>query len=252
MRKLFLDVETRPSIVHAWSLFDLRVGTQQIVEPGSTICWAAKWADEKEIMFDSVHQSKPLAMFKRIHKLISEADAVIHYNGTRFDMPVLNKEFVVHGLAPPAPYKNIDLLRTARQQFKFLSNKMDFVSQHLGLEGKTAHKGHALWVGCMENDPASWKIMRRYNIQDVKILEKLYYRLLPWIKGHPNHSLYDPQDVPSCTNCGSANLQSRGYAFTQTLRYRRHVCNDCGSWGRSRASERLDEDLRDSITVKAN
>ena len=44
-------------------------------------------------------------MIKGIHKLLDECDAVIHYNGSKFDIPTLNKEFLLHGLHPPAPYK---------------------------------------------------------------------------------------------------------------------------------------------------
>ena len=57
------------------------------MESSYVLCWAAKWLGEDEIMFDSVHVSKPKKMLKRIHDLISESDAVIHYNGTKFDMP---------------------------------------------------------------------------------------------------------------------------------------------------------------------
>lgn len=72
-------------------------------------------------------------MLKQIHALLNEADAVVHYNGAKFDIPTLNKEFILHGLPPPAPYKQIDLLRTARSQFKFPSNKLDYIAQALDL-----------------------------------------------------------------------------------------------------------------------
>ena len=72
-------------------------------------------------------------MIKEIHKLVDEADAIITYNGKRFDMPILNKEFLLLGFDLPSPYKDIDLLNTARQNFKFASNKLDYISQELGI-----------------------------------------------------------------------------------------------------------------------
>lgn len=189
-------------------------------------------------MFDSVYQSTPTKMLRGVHKLLDEADAVIHYNGTKFDIPTINKEFILNGLPPPSPYKQIDLLKTARRQFKFPSNKLDYISKAMGLGQKTKHVGHELWIGCMNGDEGSWKVMEKYNKQDVRLLERVYDRMLPWIKSHPNVALYDTAEDPSCTNCGSSNLQRRGYSYTQTGIYARHVCKDCGTWCRSRTQEK--------------
>lgn len=199
---------------------------------GYTMCWAAKWLDNDEIMFDSVYHSRPKSMIKRIHTLLDEADAVVHYNGQKFDIPTLNKEFLLHGLPPPAPYKQIDLLRTARKQFRFPSNKLDYIAQTLGLGEKTQHKGHELWVECMAKLPEAWETMQEYNINDVILLEKVYYKLLPWIKGHANHSLHDSVGTV-CPNCGGVHYQRRGIAFTIGGSYQRYKCNDCGTWFRN-------------------
>ena len=50
--------------------------------------------------------------------------------------------------------------------------------------------------------------MKKYNIQDVKLTEKLYKKLQGWIKIHPNHNL-ETEDM-CCPNCGSFHLQKRG------------------------------------------
>lgn len=248
MKLLLLDLESAPNLAHVWGLWDQRIGTNQIIDSGYTLCWAAKWYGEREIMFDSVYHSGTAKMLKRIHALIDEADAVIHYNGTKFDMPTINKEFILNGLPPPSPYKQIDLLKTARRQFKFPSNKLDYISKALGLGQKTKHVGHELWIGCMNSDPASWKVMERYNKQDVRLLEKVYDRMLPWIKSHPNVALYDTPEDPACTNCGSTKLQRRGYSYTQSGIYARHVCKDCGSWSRSRTMEKGHVDRANVLT----
>ena len=92
-------------------------------------------------MFDSVNQSSHKKMLKGLYKLLDEADAVVHFNGSRFDVPVVNKEFLLQGWAPPSSYQQIDLLKTARKQFKFPSNKLDYIAQALKLGGKTKHTG---------------------------------------------------------------------------------------------------------------
>ncbi len=228
MKILLLDIESSPNVAHVWGIWQQNVGINQLMESSYVLCWAAKWLGEDEIMFDSVHVSKPKKMLKRIHDLISEADAVIHYNGTKFDMPTLNKEFLLHEMNPPAPYKQIDLLRQVRSQFRFPSNKLDYVAQRLGLGSKTAHEGHELWVKCMNKDKDAWFRMEEYNKQDVILLEKLYHRLLPWIKNHPNHNHHADGQV--CPSCGGTHLQKRGISVTTTSTYQRYQCRACGSW----------------------
>lgn len=230
MKKLLLDIETAPNLVHVWGLWQQNVGLNQIQDAGYVLCWAAKWHGEKEIEFDSVQKKKAPAMLKRIHELISEADVVIHYNGKSFDMPTLNKEFIVHGMMPPAPYKQVDLCQVAKSTFRFPSNKMDYIAGKLGLPRKANHEGHTLWTDCMAGKPAAWAKMKTYNMQDVVVLEGMYNKMLPWIRVHPNHGLYDLPGRPVCTNCGSKNLQRRGTARTMVNEYFRFQCKDCGTW----------------------
>ena len=228
LKILYLDIETAPNRVYCWGLWDQNIGLNQIEEPGYTLSWSAKWHDGKQMFFDSLQHSSMEDMVAGIHALLEEADAVVHYNGTKFDIPTLNKEFILLGLDPPASYKEIDLLKVARARFKFPSNKLDYVAQALGLGKKTQHKGMALWKGCMENDPASWKTMEKYNKQDVVLLEKVYKRMLPWIKNHPNYGLYVDTDRPVCRNCGSPKVTKKGIEYTQVGQYQRYKCSKCG------------------------
>ena len=157
MRILLLDIESSPNTAHVWGLWQQNVSLNQLMESSYVLCYAAKWLGEKEMFFDSVHQSKPKKMLKGIHGLLNDADAVIHYNGSKFDIPTLNKEFLLHSFNPPSPYKQIDLLRTVRSNFRFPSNKLDYVAQRLGLGKKQEHEGHELWVKCMNGDKDAWK-----------------------------------------------------------------------------------------------
>jgi DNA polymerase elongation subunit (family B) len=237
MKILALDIESSPNTAHIWGLWNQNISINQLMESSYVLCWAAKWLDTDEIMYDSVYQSTPKRMLKRIHKLLDEADAVIHYNGTKFDIPTLNKEFLLNEMSPPAPYKQIDLLKVARNTFKFPSNKLDYVANALGVGQKIRHPGHELWVRCMNGDDEAWQLMETYNKHDVKILERVYYKLLPWIKTHPNHGLHTGSVV--CTNCGGLNHQQRGYYRTKTMTYKRYQCKGCGTWLKSITAEKV-------------
>ncbi len=236
MRILCVDIETAPNVAYVWGLFKENIPLQRLVDSGYVLCWAAKWLGENNIMFDSIHKSKPRTMLKRIHGLLEEADAVIHYNGTRFDIPTLNKEFLLHRMTPPSTYKQIDLLQTARNRFRFASNKLDYVAQALGVGKKHQHQGFELWVKCMNKDDAAWEEMETYNKQDVQLLEDVYKIFLPWIRNHPNRALYSQDALDSCPNCGSNHLVKRGFSYTASGMYQRYRCGDCGSWSHDRTN----------------
>ncbi len=230
-----LDIETAPHLAAVWGLYDQNIAINQIIKSGYTLCWAAKWHGEKEIMFSSIldgHRN----MVRKVHKLLTDCDAVCHYNGTKFDVPTLNKEFLLLDLAPPAPYKQIDLLRTARSRFRLASNKLDYVAQQLGLGAKTKHKGFDLWLECMAKKPDAWRTMKEYNKQDVILLERVYERLLPWITGHPNLSAY--LGAECCPQCGSGKSQARGWVTTTSRTYQRFHCRACGGWWRKAKAQK--------------
>lgn len=233
MKILTIDIENRPNLAYVWGLWDQNVGLAQLVESAQTISFAAKWHGSKKVEFYSVHHHGKEEMLAQAHRLLSEADVVVGYNSKNFDMKHLNKEFILAGMEPPAPYAQVDLLAVVRRQFKFTSNKLDFVVQALNLGAKTAHSGFDLWVRCMAGEDKAWSLMRKYNKQDVVITEKLYDKLLPWIPAHPAHGLYNPNVADTCPNCGSEELTRKGYAFTGTGKFQRYQCADCGKWSRS-------------------
>jgi hypothetical protein len=232
MKILLLDIETAPNTVYTWGLWDQNVGLNQIIATSYVLCWAAKWYGEKEVMFDSVYKSSMKSMLKGIHDLLDQADAVVHFNGTSFDIPTLNREFVLHGFSPPAPYKQTDLLQVARKTFKFASNKLDFLSGQFAL-GNKKKTDFTLWVNCMKNDPKAWKEMEAYNRGDVVLLERVYEKFKPWIYSHANYSLFKEGNALVCPNCGSEDHQKRGFHYTAAAKYQRHQCKGCGMWFRS-------------------
>lgn len=248
MNILLLDIETAPHKCYTWGLFNQNIALNQINEPGYTLCWAAKWLGDEKIMFASWWTHGFNTMIKEVYKLMMEADVVIHYNGAKFDIPVLNQEFLKLKFPPCSPSNHIDLLKVVKRNFRFPSNKMNYVLDFLGIEKKKKHKGMELWTGCMEGKAESWQIMEEYNKTDVLRLEEMYNRLLPWIHNHPNHGLFHDTNRPICPNCGSHYMVKRGFTYTRSLRYQRYRCSKCGSWSRDRNTN-LDTDKRKNVLV---
>lgn len=231
IRVLTLDIETAPNLAWVWGLWRQNIAISQLEQPSSVMLVGAKWLDAPK---RETYLLRGEEMVHDVHGLLDQADAVIHYNGSQFDMPHLHREFVEIGLPPPSPYVNIDLLRTVRKKFRFPSNKLDYVTGRLLGKSKVKHDGFELWLRCMKDDPAAWAQMEKYCKGDVILTEALYHRLLPWIDNHPVIGLYDGSGnaVISCPNCASRRLQRRGMAYTRLGSYHRYQCQGCGKWSR--------------------
>lgn len=237
MRILTLDIENRPNLGFIWDLWNQNLSLPQVVEHAETICFAAKWHDKKKVEFYSTFHHGKEEMVAQAHRLLSEADIVVGYNSNGFDLKHLNREMLLGGYTPPAPYQKVDLYQVVKKQFKFSSNKLDNILQQLDLGSKVQHSGWKLWIDCMADDPKAWAKMRQYNKNDVVKTEVLYDRLLPWIPSHPAVGLYeDMADV--CPACGGGNLRLEGRAYTLMGVYQRYSCSDCGKW--SRGNKRLE------------
>jgi len=102
-----------------------------------------------------------------------------------FDIKKANARFLKYGLPLPDYFKTIDTLKISRKYFNLSSNKLDYVCKFVGLEGKFSTGGIALWDACERGDKKALKKMSRYCDVDVKILEKLFIRLMPYIKNFP-------------------------------------------------------------------
>lgn len=232
-RILLLDIETAPNTAHVWGLWNQNIGLNQLLNSGYVMSWAAKWLGSKEILFMSIHQVTHQKMLRAIHSLLEEADVVVHFNGKKFDIPTLYKEFVILGLTPPSGFIQLDLYRVVKNKFRFVSSKLDYVSKALGLGGKVTHRGHELWIRCMAKDDKAWRIMERYNKNDVKLLELLYKRLKGYIKPF-NMSVYN--NTECCPSCGSLLKRPNGIHYTYSSKYVRYKCKRCGHLFRSRKS----------------
>lgn len=237
MKILLIDIETSPNLADVWGLWQQNVGLKQLHQTSEMICFAAKFIGQDETFFSSTFHYGKKEMLSLLHNLLSESDVVVHYNGRKFDMRIINREFITNGMLPPPGYRQIDLMLECKKHFRFESNKLEYVVKALGVGEKIDTSlvgGHLLWKRCVEGDFQAWELMKEYNIHDTLLLEPLYYKLLPWISGHPNYNLYGENDVPVCPSCGSDHLIKKGFAYTAVSKFQRYICKDCGAQSRGR------------------
>jgi len=242
-RILTIDIETCPIEGYVWSIWEQNVGLDQIKAEWSILSYCAKWLNEKKLIYDDTSGRGPKRvrddkkLMKGLWKLLNEADIVVAQNGQRFDVKKINARLIEHGFKPYSPIRIVDTKLVAKKHFAFTSNRLEWMSRHVISEPKSKHKkfpGFELWLECLKDNPAAWAEMKKYNCQDVVSTEKLYLKMLPWISGHPNVGAYTAGLGHKCLNCGSVNLQRRGFALTQQSKFHRVQCMDCGKWGREK------------------
>jgi hypothetical protein len=227
-----------PNTVHVWDLRNVHyIAPVQVVEYAHFACAAYKFLDEP-IQFVYADRYMPDKFSYGLDKLwqaMDKADAIVTYNGKKFDIPRLNAAFKQGGLdGLPSPYHQIDLFQGIRKTFSWPSLKLDEVAKILLDDHKKEHEGHNLWTRCMAGDPEAWSTFREYCEQDVLLTEKLYLDVRGWLPGHPNVLLHE--ELPgqtACPTCGSDSFQRRGTRQLATGIYQQFQCNSCRTWFRN-------------------
>lgn len=226
-RILILDLETRPALAHVWRMFKENISPIQLVEPGSIICVGMKWLGDREVELYSVWEHGHEEMTKKVHERLSEADAVITYNGDKFDLPKLTTTFIQHDLKLPPPLTSIDLYKTVKSKLGLDFNRLEFVAEFLKVGRKVPHEGFRLWKQVMDGDERAQKKMSDYCKGDVRLTERVYKKLRAYITNHPHLGLVGRT---ACGVCGSDHTQSRGYRRTKSFLIQRIQCQTCGAW----------------------
>lgn len=133
-------------------------------------------------------------------------------------------EFLLLGLPSPPPLTSIDL-KKAVKKMGYIMNRLAFIGPHLNIGSKIKNEGFPLWLDVMAGKPEAQKKMKKYCIQDTKLLVMLYKKLRGYIYNHPFIG-----ERKTCPGCSSHILHSRGYRRTKTYKIQRLQCQSCGVW----------------------
>lgn len=224
---LVLDIEWKPALAYVWRMWKENIQPDMLVDHGGMLCFCAHWVGTKEFLFYSEWEHGRKGMAEAAKHLITEADAVVHYNGDKYDLPKITGEILLAELDPPPKPASIDLLKTVKK-FGFNMNRLAYIAPLLEVGGKLEHEGFKLWKKVMNGDEKAQARMKKYCIQDVKVTAELYKRILPFITNHP--VLNSSGDGVECPNCTSENTQKRGYRTTRFFKIQRNQCQSCGTW----------------------
>lgn len=236
---LFYDIETSPNKGAFFQLYK-EGNIVWIEEHWHILSFAFKWLGDKSVKCYALpdfplykkDKKNDYHLVKMIRDLFDRADVVVAHNGVAFDTKKSAARFAFHNIPPPSPVFEVDTKLVAKRYFKFDSNKLDDIGDYLNIGRKLQTGGFMLWKNCLAGDMKAWSIMKKYNKGDVELLEKVYLRLRPYIKNHPNMALFDGHKT-ACPNCGSLNIHKAGFAFTRVTVNQRYKCSDCGHYSHS-------------------
>lgn len=224
MKKILIyDLETAPLLGYAWGRYEQNL--IDVKESGYILCFAYKWLGEKKTKVISLRtEENEEALVKKLWELFDKADVTLAHNGDKYDMRYTNGRFLKYGLPQPSYYETIDTLKISRRRFMLDSNKLDDLGHFLGVGRKLETGGKSLWLRCLKGEEKAWKVMEKYNKQDVELLEAVYNKLVGWsVK-----NIHVDDDRPTCTACASTELQKRGIEYKGTSKQQRWKCQNCG------------------------
>lgn len=227
-RILFYDVEVSRDVVEGYKngrdFNVVKVNRHQ-----ELMCFAYKWLGDKKIHYVSRNDFTSYNEFVGVlWDLLDEADIVVAHNANQFDNKMANRFFIKAGLGPVSPYKSVDTLTVARSNFRFYSNRLNDLCEYLEIGSKEKITYADIETDFLNNPSRKVEnLMKKYNLQDVNLLEKLYFRLLPFIRNHPNLGDITQTDG-ICPKCASPNITPYGSAPRRNGRVIAYRCVDCG------------------------
>lgn len=245
LKILLFDIETCHNIVAAFQLKVDYIQPQNILQERHLISICYKWLGEKTVhsisLLDDMERfnNNPhddYYICSEFHKVLSEADVIVGHNSDKFDIKVVEGRMLINKLPPLPPVLKIDTLKIAKSRFSFNSNKLDYLGHVLGC-GRKIHTDNSLWLKVLAGNVKAIHSMVKYNKQDVRLLEQVFFKLRPYISKLPSsqHGLLCQKP-----GCGSAKIQMRGVSRNATRTYQRYQCQTCGGWGRLLKAEKED------------
>lgn len=237
---LFFDIETLPAIV---AVFGIRgkqnIGYKQILKRSQVMCISWAWNDGKvnHVSMDlgkydwhKKDDDSDYETVKRFVEIAQSADLVIGHNAREFDVAYLRSRLVKYKLPDFRP-NLIDDTYQSTKSIRFMSHKLDDLSDYLGYEGKASHgSGYEWWIDIMRGSKKVLGEMVKYCDEDVVQLRKIYKDLRPYMKSALNMAVF-LERPDACPSCGQSDrpLVIRGYwmkGLSKKPKLQCPVCND--------------------------
>jgi DNA polymerase III epsilon subunit-like protein len=243
MRKpkiLVYDIETNLNKVLVFNTKDIKyIPPEAIIKNTSVLTIAYKWLDDADsktkvisVGHNKVKYRKDpyddTEVLSKFLPILEEADYLLAHYGDKFDMKYLAGRYFLNQLAPFPIVQTVDTCLLSKRHFKINSNKLDYIASQLGI-GRKSPMCLNDWIGCTNSCTESIKKMEKYNIQDVLLLQEVFHKMLPYVQTKINLNHFsDSKHV--CPQCGSMQLEKRGFYYNKATKKQRLKCKKCNHW----------------------
>lgn len=214
------------------------------IQADRILCIGHKFTHDKHpalLTYDQFRGRKPWwsdkAMLQKFSSIFNSCDYHVTWYGSRFDLPVVNGRLVQHDLPPLQPKPHIDLWKVAREKLghRRQGHRLQAWQDRLGLRDDKTPVKPSVWIKARHGDKAALKYIYDHCNQDVKVLEGVFQRFLPWVENIPAAGLFSGEKNV-CPNCGSKHIVREGYKVALTRIFQQWSCRNCGRWFRSAKS----------------
>jgi DNA polymerase elongation subunit (family B) len=232
-KRLYFDIEVSANIVMSWNVgYKINLSYDSVIKERAIICICYKWEDEKEV--HALHWDKKQCdkkLLQEFIKVANQADELVGHNGDKFDLPWIRTRCLYHRVDLFPKYVTIDTLKLSRRQFRFNSNRLDYIASYLGI-GKKIKTDFNLWKDIVLNKcDKSMKKMIDYCKQDVKLLEEVHKQLRVHDTAKTHFGVAFGQDRGTCPECGSDELIVNNRRITASgTKYIQYKCKTCGMY----------------------
>lgn len=231
IRRLYFDIETSPNIVTTWNVgYNLTIDYSNIIQERAIICICYKWEHDSTVYSLNWDGSSDKRMIEEFLEVIKTADEVVGHNGDRYDLKFFRTRAIYHGIKSLPEFKSIDTLKISKKEFRFNSNRLDYIGSFLGL-GRKIKTEYGLWTDVMAGDSKALRKMIDYCKQDVVLLEAVYKKLSGYAKVKTHVGVANGGNKCDCPSCGSKKTKvsktrtSAAGAISKQLQ-----CGDCHSY----------------------
>jgi uncharacterized protein YprB with RNaseH-like and TPR domain len=114
-------------------------------------------------------------------RALEEADYVVTYYGTGFDIPYLNTRLIIKGERPIGKLRHVDLYYTAKFKLKLNRNRLQNVEMALFGESEKTEILPGIWRRALRGDNKALKYIADHCQKDVAILERCFLKLRGFI-----------------------------------------------------------------------
>ena len=270
-RIVTFDIENTANLLWSWQVYGGNRGWNaiEVLVDWRVLCFGAKWLGEKAEIYsiDDYKGFTPLVqrnedgsmlitpfddydLMLEMRNILDEADIVVGWNSKRFDVKKVQARMIAHGMKPPSPFKQVDVMQEKKKVAASNFNHLDKTGQEWGTGRKLSHEGWDLWKKCMEGDLKAWAKMKRYCVQDVNLTERNYKYLRPWMANHPNVNHYS-RDIKACSACGKQKtLIKNGWTPAgQRRKQQYHCAPNRGGCGKYCVGELIPQDPENKLII---